>query len=97
MYEYYIFFKSTPELTNVWTVGQKIWVRDSHGTYESLNKEWSEQLKPIMDALLGKTIYKFENQYLHRGLSWIVFFCLCQIIKCSMQNGEIISPVSLLG
>jgi hypothetical protein len=29
MYEYYIFFKSTPELTNVWTVGQKIWLRDA--------------------------------------------------------------------
>lgn len=66
-----IYFKTTPELTNVWTVGQKIWLRDSHGTYESLNKEWSEQLKPIMDALLGKTtymyMYKFENQYLHLG------------------------------
>lgn len=52
---------TTPELTNVWTVGQKIWLRDSHGTYESLNKEWSEQLKPIMDALLAATRQRAFN------------------------------------
>ncbi|CAC5356668.1 COPS8 [Mytilus coruscus] len=46
---------STPELTNVWAVGQKIWQRDFPGIYEAFNKEWSESLKPVMDALLAAT------------------------------------------
>lgn len=83
-----IYFKNTPELTNVWTVGQKIWLRDSHGTYESLSKEWSEQLKPIMDALLGKTTYKFENQYLCRGLSWVVFFVFVKLLNVVCKKGR---------
>lgn len=83
-----IYFKNTPELTNVWTVGQKIWLRDSHGTYESLSKEWSEQLKPIMDALLGKTTYKFENQYLRRGLSWVVFFVFVKLLNVVCKKGR---------
>ncbi|XP_071150680.1 COP9 signalosome complex subunit 8-like [Mytilus edulis] len=46
---------STPELTNVWAVGQKIWQRDFPGIYEAFTKEWSEALKPVMDALLAAT------------------------------------------
>jgi COP9 signalosome complex subunit 8 len=42
---------ATPELTQIWQVGQKMWVKDFAGTYEALNKEWSETVKPFMDAV----------------------------------------------
>jgi len=30
-----------------------MWQRDFAGTYEDLKKEWSDGLRPIMDAVLG--------------------------------------------
>lgn len=42
---------SYPELGLVWAVGQRMWQRDFPGIYESLRKDWSESLKPIMDAI----------------------------------------------
>lgn len=53
MYVEIIIFQSSQELSNVWAVGQKIWLRDFPGIYEAMNKEWSEPVKPIMTALLG--------------------------------------------
>ncbi|XP_070570038.1 COP9 signalosome complex subunit 8-like isoform X2 [Ptychodera flava] len=42
---------SNPELNNIWMVGQKMWQRDFPQVYQSLNQEWSENIKPIMQAL----------------------------------------------
>ncbi|XP_069107949.1 COP9 signalosome complex subunit 8-like [Argopecten irradians] len=38
---------STPELTLIWTAGQKMWLRDYTGSYEALKKEFSPEVKPI--------------------------------------------------
>jgi len=47
------FYKTNPDLAVIWAVGQKMWQRDFPGTYENLKKEWSDGLRPIMDAVLG--------------------------------------------
>jgi len=57
-----LFYKANPELAVIWAVGQKMWQRDFPGTYENLKKEWSDGLRPIMDAVLG-IILLFEIQY----------------------------------
>lgn len=46
---------TTPELATIWAVGQKMWVRDFPGVYETLKKDWSEGIKPIMNAVLEAT------------------------------------------
>ncbi|XP_005101950.1 COP9 signalosome complex subunit 8 [Aplysia californica] len=43
--------QTSPELTNIWVVGQKMWLRDYAGIYEALQKEWSEEVKMIMGAV----------------------------------------------
>ncbi|GFO00001.1 cop9 signalosome complex subunit 8-like [Plakobranchus ocellatus] len=40
-----------PELNNIWAVGQKMWLKDYTGTYEALQKEWSDDVKGIMTAV----------------------------------------------
>ncbi|XP_071791744.1 COP9 signalosome complex subunit 8-like [Asterias amurensis] len=42
---------ANPELGLVWAVGQCMWQRNFPATYASLNKEWSETAKPIMEAI----------------------------------------------
>jgi len=46
---------ANPELSLVWAVGQNMWQRDFSTTYESLDKPWSETLKPIMAAVHEST------------------------------------------
>ncbi|OWF44351.1 COP9 signalosome complex subunit 8-like [Mizuhopecten yessoensis] len=43
---------TTPELTTIWAAGQKMWQRDYTGSYEALKKEYSTEVKPIMEAAL---------------------------------------------
>ena len=50
----FIFFQANPDLALIWNVGQKMWQREFPAIYESLNKEWSDPMKPIMGAILGK-------------------------------------------
>ena len=45
---------ANPELGLIWAVGQCMWQRNFPATYASLNKEWSETAKPIMEAISGK-------------------------------------------
>lgn len=49
--------QSNPELAVIWGVGQKMWAKDFAGIYEALNKDWSEALKPTMDAVKGFYVY----------------------------------------
>ena len=49
------YFQANSELGLIWTVGQKMWLRDFPGTYEALKKDWTDTYKPIMAAVLGKT------------------------------------------
>ena len=49
-----ILLQSTPELALIWAVGQKLWQRDFPGIYDAVNKDWSEHVKPVMAAILGK-------------------------------------------
>ena len=46
--------QNSSELTNIWSVGQKMWQRDYVGAYEALQKEWSDDIKPIMNAVVGE-------------------------------------------
>ncbi|XP_064598229.1 COP9 signalosome complex subunit 8-like [Liolophura sinensis] len=43
------------EMGFIWAVGQKIWLRDFPGIYDSLKKDWSEPIKNIMTALQEST------------------------------------------
>lgn len=45
----------TPELGQIWTVGQKMWQRDFPGMYETLQNDWSEPYKDVMTAVLDAT------------------------------------------
>ncbi|XP_038049084.1 COP9 signalosome complex subunit 8-like [Patiria miniata] len=42
---------ANPEVGLVWAVGQNMWQRDFPATYAALKKEWSEAVKPIMEAI----------------------------------------------
>ncbi|KAL3854380.1 hypothetical protein ACJMK2_013651 [Sinanodonta woodiana] len=46
---------ANPELSQIWSVGQKLWQRDFPGAYEVLKKDWTEVYKPIMTAVLECT------------------------------------------
>lgn len=46
--------QAIPELALVWNIGQKMWQRDFAGLYASLNREWSENVADIIQALAGK-------------------------------------------
>ncbi|XP_059175279.1 COP9 signalosome complex subunit 8-like [Physella acuta] len=43
--------QSCAELSLIWVVAQKMWQKDYVGTYEALQKEWSEDVKSIMLAV----------------------------------------------
>ncbi|KAK7111561.1 COP9 signalosome complex subunit 8-like [Littorina saxatilis] len=43
--------QGNPELSLIWVVGQHMWKRDYPSIYESLRKDWSDSVKPIMNAL----------------------------------------------
>ncbi|KAK3735783.1 hypothetical protein RRG08_036831 [Elysia crispata] len=39
------------ELSNIWSIGQKMWLKDYTGTYEALQRDWSDDVKGIMTSL----------------------------------------------
>ncbi|KAL8567565.1 hypothetical protein ACOMHN_054379 [Nucella lapillus] len=43
--------QANAELGMIWEVGQNMWKRNYPGVYDALKKEWSETVKPIMNAL----------------------------------------------
>ncbi|XP_076441273.1 COP9 signalosome complex subunit 8-like [Babylonia areolata] len=43
--------QANTELGLIWEVGQCMWKRNYPGIYEALKKDWSESVKPIMNAL----------------------------------------------
>ncbi|CAL1535376.1 unnamed protein product [Lymnaea stagnalis] len=43
--------QSTSELSTIWQVAQKMWIKDYSAIYEALRKEWSEEVKSIMAAV----------------------------------------------
>lgn len=43
------------ELAQIWAVGQKMWQRDFPGIYETLQKEWADPYKDVMNAVLEAT------------------------------------------
>lgn len=48
---------STPELANIWTVGQGMWKRDFPAIYKALNAiKWSDAILEIMKQLEGEVI-----------------------------------------
>ncbi|XP_022079252.1 COP9 signalosome complex subunit 8-like [Acanthaster planci] len=42
---------ANPEVGLIWAVGQSMWQRNFPATYTSLGREWSEAVKPIMEAI----------------------------------------------
>ncbi|XP_006812830.1 COP9 signalosome complex subunit 8-like, partial [Saccoglossus kowalevskii] len=41
----------TPELNDIWRIGQKMWLREFPSVYQLLSQDWSEGVKPIMQAV----------------------------------------------
>jgi len=72
------FYKANSDLAVIWAVGQKMWQRDFPGTYENLKKDWSDGLRPIMDAILGN-IFCFIALLLWPpyGIGQAIIFLLC--------------------
>ncbi len=52
---FFLLFQSNPELALIWAVGQAMWQRDFPAIYEALNKDWSDNVKPTMNTLLGQS------------------------------------------
>lgn len=49
---------STPELANIWAVGQHMWKRDFPSVYKALNSvTWSETVADIMKQVQGLVLY----------------------------------------
>jgi len=46
--------QASPELANIWAVGQKLWQRDFPAIYEALQKEWTEPYRDLFNAVRGK-------------------------------------------
>jgi len=46
---------SNAELGLIWSVGQKLWTKEYTGLYEAFNKDWSEAVRPLMEALKDST------------------------------------------
>uniref|UniRef100_A0A0B6ZRB0 CSN8/PSMD8/EIF3K domain-containing protein n=1 Tax=Arion vulgaris TaxID=1028688 RepID=A0A0B6ZRB0_9EUPU len=44
--------QNCPELANIWSVGQKMWLKDYAGIYEALQRDWSEDVQHIMAAVV---------------------------------------------
>ncbi|XP_077997703.1 COP9 signalosome complex subunit 8-like [Glandiceps talaboti] len=69
---------SNPELNNIWMVGQKMWLREFPGVYQSLNQDWSESVKPIMQALLEnirtRSFQLIAKAYSSIGLDEFIMF-----------------------
>lgn len=63
--------QSNAELTQIWVVGQKMWQRDFAEIYESLNKDWSESVKPIMTAVQGKIMTAVQGKIKLGTFLWI--------------------------
>ncbi|ELT95352.1 hypothetical protein CAPTEDRAFT_154607 [Capitella teleta] len=43
------------ELALIWAIGQNMWQRDFPKIYENLKQEWSEPMKPIIEAITEAT------------------------------------------
>lgn len=61
---------STPELTEIWAVGQSMWKRDFPAIYKALNAvTWSDTVAEVMKQLEGIFLLlnipfpKFEQRY----------------------------------
>ena len=46
--------KDHTELKKIWDVGMALWNRDFPTAFVALEQEWSESVKPIMQAVKGK-------------------------------------------
>lgn len=76
---------ANPELAVIWAVGQKMWQRDFPGTYENLKKEWSDGLRPIMDAVLDATRKRAFN-LVARAYSCISVEDLCAFVGMAASD-----------
>lgn len=43
----------SPELAQIWQVGQKMWLKDWPSVYIALNHEWSPDVSRFISALTG--------------------------------------------
>ena len=66
-------FQGCAELSNIWSVGQKMWLKDYTGTYEALQKDWSDEVKGIMTSLQGKQV---ETNVMYTSIRKVKHFLL---------------------
>jgi len=49
--------ESQPEVTAVWKIGQKLWLRDYAGVHEAIRGfDWSQDVQGLVAAFSGKTL-----------------------------------------
>lgn len=53
MYTKFNSLQANPDLVLIWEVGLKLWQREFPAIYEALQKDWSDTIKPIMNAIGG--------------------------------------------
>jgi len=52
--------ESQPEVTAVWKIGQKLWLRDYAGVHEAIRGfDWTQELQTLVAAFSGKTLTVF--------------------------------------
>ncbi|XP_052813430.1 COP9 signalosome complex subunit 8-like [Mya arenaria] len=85
---------ATPELSNIWAVGQKIWQREFPGIYETLQKEWTDPYKDLLAAVLEATRKRafnlVANAYSYIGVddfSVIVGLPVNDAVKAAQDRG----------
>lgn len=45
--------EETPELGKIWNVGKCMWTRDNPGVFASLQGDWSELVRPIVEQIVA--------------------------------------------
>lgn len=51
--------ESQPEITAVWKIGQRLWLRDYAGVHEAIRGfDWSQDLQGLVAAFSGKQAFK---------------------------------------
>ncbi|KAL5176167.1 COP9 signalosome complex subunit 8 [Glycine soja] len=54
--------ESQPEVTAVWKIGQKLWLRDYAGVHEAIRGfDWTQELQTLVAAFSGKTLTFSKN------------------------------------
>ena len=63
--------KDHTELKKIWDVGMALWNRDFPTAFVALEQEWSESVKPIMQAVKGKVL---PSKVIAKSFTFMILF-----------------------